>query len=252
MTGSSKLAVATADQRLNFSGKANSEKRVTLVVGNSGTAAVEAVQFAATPPSGWTVTFDPPTVDEVKPNETTQVVASSSRRRTPLPVTMTACGPAPAANRRPRPALRREGSQTLGIVAIASSPRLPRCLRGVFSFRASRLDGRQRRVGDRRSVPHRSRSGAHGFRPASRPAISPSGTATNARQPADLQIDRGEIFGLLGPNGAGKTTTILMLLGSPSPPVEQHESTVSILDGTLWPSSAGSAICPTMSASTTM
>ena len=32
VTGSSKLDVATADQRLNFSGKANSEKRVTLVV----------------------------------------------------------------------------------------------------------------------------------------------------------------------------------------------------------------------------
>ena len=75
VTGSSKLDVATADQRLNFSGKANDEKRVTLVVGNTGTAAVDAVQFAATPPSGWTVTFDPPTVDEVKPNETTQVVA---------------------------------------------------------------------------------------------------------------------------------------------------------------------------------
>jgi uncharacterized membrane protein len=75
VTGSSKLAIATADQRLNVSGKANSEKRVTLVVSNTGTAAVDAVQFASTPPSGWTVTFDPPTVQEVKPNETTQVVA---------------------------------------------------------------------------------------------------------------------------------------------------------------------------------
>gem|GEM_PF-5877858 len=75
VTGSSKLGISTADQRLNVSGKANSEKRVTLVVANTGTAAVDAVQFAATPPSGWTVTFDPPKVDKVKPNETTQVVA---------------------------------------------------------------------------------------------------------------------------------------------------------------------------------
>ena len=71
VTGSSKLAVATADQRLNFSGKANDEKRVTLVVGNTGTAAVDAVQFAATPPSGWTVTFDRRRSTRVKPNETT-------------------------------------------------------------------------------------------------------------------------------------------------------------------------------------
>ena len=44
-------------------------------IGNTGTAALDAVQFSSTPPSGWTVTFDPPTVQEVKPNESTQVVA---------------------------------------------------------------------------------------------------------------------------------------------------------------------------------
>ena len=121
VTGSSKLAVATADQRLNFSGQANSEKRVTLVVGNSGTAAVSAVQFAATPPSGWTVTFDPPKVDEVKPNETTQVVAVIKPAKNALAGDYAIGVRASAGSQASTLDLRYgvKGSQTLGIVAIA-------------------------------------------------------------------------------------------------------------------------------------
>jgi uncharacterized membrane protein len=121
VTGSSKLAVATADQRLNFSGKANDEKRVTLVVGNTGTAAVDAVQFAATPPSGWTVTFDPPKVDEVKPNETTQVVAVIKPAKNALAgdyaIGLRASAGSQSSNLDLRYGVK--GSQALGIVAIA-------------------------------------------------------------------------------------------------------------------------------------
>ena len=121
VTGSSKLGVATADQRLNFSGKANNEKRVTLVVGNTGTAAVDAVQFAATPPSGWTVTFDPPKVDEVKPNETTQVVALIKPAKNALAGDYAIGVRASAGSQSSNLDLRYgvKGSQTLGIVAIA-------------------------------------------------------------------------------------------------------------------------------------
>ncbi len=121
VTGSSKLGVATADQRLNFSGKANDEKRVTLVVGNTGTAAVDAVQFAATPPSGWTVTFDPPKVDEVKPNETTQVVAVIKPAKDALAgdyaIGLRASAGSQSSNLDLRYGVK--GSRTLGIVAIA-------------------------------------------------------------------------------------------------------------------------------------
>ena len=121
VTGSSKLDVATADQRLNFSGKANDEKRVTLVVGNTGTAAVDAVQFAATPPSGWTVTFDPPKVDEVKPNETTQVVAVIKPAKNALAgdyaIGLRASAGSQSSNLDLRYGVK--GSQTLGIIAIA-------------------------------------------------------------------------------------------------------------------------------------
>jgi uncharacterized membrane protein len=121
VTGSSKLDVATADQRLNFSGKANSEKRVTLVVGNTGTAAVDAVQFAATPPSGWTVTFDPPKVDEVKPNETTQVVAVIKPAKNALAGDYAIGLRASAGSQASTLDLRYgvKGSPTLGIIAIA-------------------------------------------------------------------------------------------------------------------------------------
>jgi uncharacterized membrane protein len=76
VTGTPKLEIATADQRLDVKGEANTEHQIQLVLGNSGTAALTDVKFAATPPTGWTVTFEPSTVPEVKPNETTQVIAT--------------------------------------------------------------------------------------------------------------------------------------------------------------------------------
>ena len=121
VTGSSKLGISTADQRLNVSGKANSEKRVTLVVANTGTAAVDAVQFASTPPSGWTVTFDPPKVDEVKPNETTQVVAVVKPAKNALAGDYAIGLRASAGSQSSSLDIRYgvKGSQTLGIIAIA-------------------------------------------------------------------------------------------------------------------------------------
>lgn len=120
VTGSPKLEVATADQRLNVSGKANREKRVTLVLGNSGTASLTSVQFAATPPSGWNVTFDPPQVQEVKPNETTQVVAIIKPAKNALAGDYAIGVRASAGSQSSNLDLRYgvKGSQTLGIVAI--------------------------------------------------------------------------------------------------------------------------------------
>jgi uncharacterized membrane protein len=76
VTGTPTLQVATADQRLDVTGQANTEHQVQLVVANTGTAALTDVKFASTPPTGWTMTFSPETLPEVKPNETTQVIAT--------------------------------------------------------------------------------------------------------------------------------------------------------------------------------
>ena len=120
VAGSSKLDVSTADQRLNFSGTANTEKRVPIVIGNSGTAALDSVQFSSTPPSGWTVTFDPPSVQEVKPNESTQVVALIKPAKNALAGDYAIGVRASAGSQSQDLALRYgvKGSRTLGIVAI--------------------------------------------------------------------------------------------------------------------------------------
>lgn len=62
ITGSYNLALSTVDGRLNMSASAGSATDLTLVLTNTGTAPIEGAAMAATAPSGWTVTFDPPTV----------------------------------------------------------------------------------------------------------------------------------------------------------------------------------------------
>ncbi|MBI5088740.1 MAG: ABC transporter substrate-binding protein, partial [Actinobacteria bacterium] len=75
VTGTPKLDLTTSDQRLDTSGKANSEKRVPLIVSNSGTAELDQVQLAGTAPTGWEISFEPKTIDTVRPGDTAQVTA---------------------------------------------------------------------------------------------------------------------------------------------------------------------------------
>jgi uncharacterized membrane protein len=75
VTGTPKLTLTTADQRLDASGRAGHEKRIPLILSNSGTAEVDDVKLAGTAPTGWNVSFDPQDVASLKPNETAQVTA---------------------------------------------------------------------------------------------------------------------------------------------------------------------------------
>ncbi len=75
VSGVGTLDAATTDGRLNLSGHSNHASRETLVVSNTGTAALTAISFSATPPSGWQVTFSPTKLDQVAPGQKTQVVA---------------------------------------------------------------------------------------------------------------------------------------------------------------------------------
>ncbi|MCU1359912.1 MAG: hypothetical protein JWN99_1201, partial [Ilumatobacteraceae bacterium] len=75
VTGTPQLSLTTSDQRLDASGKANTEKRVPLIVSNTGSAELTGVQLAGTAPTGWDISFDPKTVASVKPGETAQVTA---------------------------------------------------------------------------------------------------------------------------------------------------------------------------------
>jgi uncharacterized membrane protein len=74
VTGSYALAISTVDGRLNMNATAGSVSDLTLTVTNNGTADVEAAAMSATPPNGWKVTFDPPTVT-VPAKKSVQTVA---------------------------------------------------------------------------------------------------------------------------------------------------------------------------------
>jgi uncharacterized membrane protein len=75
VTGTPQLELTTADQRLNASGEAEQVKRVPMIVANSGTAELTDVKLAATAPKGWEVSFEPEQIEEIRPNETAQILA---------------------------------------------------------------------------------------------------------------------------------------------------------------------------------
>lgn len=62
ITGSYKLTLTTADQRVNMSATAGGTSDMTVVLANNGTADIEAAALSATAPSGWKVTFEPASI----------------------------------------------------------------------------------------------------------------------------------------------------------------------------------------------
>ena len=76
ITGSYSLTLSTPNDVLSASGSAGSATTQTLQVKNTGTADLTGVKVTATPPSGWTVTFDPASIDTIAPNATGTVNAT--------------------------------------------------------------------------------------------------------------------------------------------------------------------------------
>ncbi len=134
VTGAPKLALTTADQRLDVTGRANTEKRVPLIVTNSGTAPLDDVKLAGTAPSDWDISFDPQTLANVRPNETAQVTAiikpSSDAVAGDYALTVRSSAGSQSSNIDLRFAL--EGSRTLGVIAIAVIVAAFAALVGVF------------------------------------------------------------------------------------------------------------------------
>ena len=120
VTGTPKLTASTADQRLDVSGRTNTEKRVPIIVANSGTAPLENVKLAGTAPTGWEVSFDPQQIASVQPNETAQAVAIIKPGKDAVAgdyaVTVRTSAGSESSNLDLRFAL--EGSRTLGLLAI--------------------------------------------------------------------------------------------------------------------------------------
>jgi uncharacterized membrane protein len=134
VTGTPKLDMSTADQRLNVSGKAATEQRIPLIIANTGTAALESVKLAGTAPTGWDVSFDPQEVASVKPNETAQVTAivkpASDAVAGDYAMTVRASAGSEASSLDLRYTL--ESSRTLGVIAIGVIVLAVGALVGVF------------------------------------------------------------------------------------------------------------------------
>jgi uncharacterized membrane protein len=134
VTGTPELTLATADQRLDVSGGAGDQKRLSMVIANTGTAALEDVKFAATAPTGWEVSFEPDTIDNVRPNETAQVTAVISPAEDAVAGDYAIAVRSSAGSDSSEMELRfsLEGSRTLGVVAIAVIVAVIALLAGVF------------------------------------------------------------------------------------------------------------------------
>ena len=76
ITGSFGIDLATANEALNVSVRGEQATDLQLVVTNTGTAPLVGVSLTATPPQGWDVAFDQPTIDQLEPGQAVQVVAT--------------------------------------------------------------------------------------------------------------------------------------------------------------------------------
>ncbi len=76
ITGQFAMTLTTPDGRLNANGQAGSVIRRDLAIQNTGTAPLTGVTLNKTAPTGWNVSFDPPTVDTIAPGQTATVAAN--------------------------------------------------------------------------------------------------------------------------------------------------------------------------------
>ena len=75
VTGQEELSLSGPDGRLSGKATAGKDTALQLVVENTGTAPAQNVQLSASAPSGWTVSFDPEIIPEVKPGDQMDVNA---------------------------------------------------------------------------------------------------------------------------------------------------------------------------------
>jgi uncharacterized membrane protein len=76
IVGSFSLDMTTADQRLSTEVSADGSSEVQLVLTNTGTAPIQGVEMAATPPTGWEVAFDEPVIAEIPAGESVAAIAT--------------------------------------------------------------------------------------------------------------------------------------------------------------------------------
>jgi len=76
ITGTYGIDLTTADERLNAKVKAGGERKIDLVVKNTGTAKLEDVSLSSNSPVDWEVSFEPSKITSIEPGETATVQAT--------------------------------------------------------------------------------------------------------------------------------------------------------------------------------
>jgi uncharacterized membrane protein len=75
VVGEASLNLTTVDERLSGEAEIGTQTPVTLLVQNTGSAPAVSVATSATSPSGWTVEFEPETIEQIEPGQQAQVTA---------------------------------------------------------------------------------------------------------------------------------------------------------------------------------
>ncbi len=75
VVGQPKLELSGRNGMLNAEATAGKEGTIPVVISNTGTAPAENIELSGSGPQGWTVTFDPKTVDRIAPDEKKEVTA---------------------------------------------------------------------------------------------------------------------------------------------------------------------------------
>jgi uncharacterized membrane protein len=73
VTGRPTLSLSGPEGRLSGEAVAGEQRSFTFTLANTGTAAARSVSMSASPPSGWTVTFEPDEIDELQPGQRVEV-----------------------------------------------------------------------------------------------------------------------------------------------------------------------------------
>ena len=73
VTGEPQIRIVGPQERLSGEAVAGKESSFTFTLANTGTAPASDLELSATPPSGWTVDFDPQEVALIAPNATSEV-----------------------------------------------------------------------------------------------------------------------------------------------------------------------------------
>jgi uncharacterized membrane protein len=76
IVGSFELELTTIDQRLSAEVSSDGSSEIELIVTNTGTAPIQGIELASTPPSGWEATFAEPVISQLDAGQSVSAVAT--------------------------------------------------------------------------------------------------------------------------------------------------------------------------------